>query len=211
MSVNERITVNAQSSIRIAAEKTLYFDPFRLENEPHDADVIFVTHAHFDHFSPEDVEKIAKTDTLYVFPASMKADAKKAGIPPKSAIFLNPGDKTEVCGFPVEAVPSYNTDKPMHPKKNGWLGYVVTVDGERIYVSGDMDATPEAAALDCNTALIPIGGTYTMNPKEAAALINEMKPKTVIPTHYGSVVGSPKDGKTFAALVDPAVRVEFRL
>ena len=99
----------------------------------------------------------------------------------------------------------------MHPKANGWLGYVITVENTRIYIGGDMDATPEAAAVQCDVAMIPVGGTYTMNPREAAALINEMKPGTAIPTHYGSLVGETEDGKAFAELVDSSIYVEFRL
>ena len=211
MSVADFISVNAQSSIRLGGEKVLCFDPFRLEVEPHDADVVFVTHAHFDHFSPEDIAKVVKPSTCFVLPESMKKDAKKAGLPAERCVFLKPGDKTEVASVPVEAVPSYNIGKPMHLRHFGWLGYVVTVQGDRIYVSGDMDAIPEAETLSCRVALIPIGGTYTMNPAEAAALVNRMKPEIAIPTHYGSVVGKPEDGQTFAAAVDPAVQVEFRL
>ncbi|MBQ8188003.1 MAG: MBL fold metallo-hydrolase [Clostridia bacterium] len=206
-----KITVNTHSSIRIAAEKIIYIDPFKLEVAPHDADIIFVTHAHFDHFSPEDIEKIAKPETVYVMPESMQKDAAKAGIADGNLVMLTPEQKTEICGIPVETVPSYNIGKPMHPKKNGWLGYILTVGTQRIYIGGDMDATPEAAAVQCDIAMLPIGGTYTMNAKEAAALVNEMRPKTVIPTHYGSIVGLKKDEKTFLKLVDDGIDVVIKL
>ncbi|MBQ8369447.1 MAG: MBL fold metallo-hydrolase [Clostridia bacterium] len=206
-----KITVNTHSSIRIAAEKIIYIDPFKLEGAPHDADIIFVTHAHFDHFSPEDIEKIAKPETVYVMPESMQKDAAKAGIADGNLVMLTPEQKTEICGIPVETVPSYNIGKPMHPKKNGWLGYILTVGTQRIYIGGDMDATPEAAAVQCDIAMLPIGGTYTMNAKEAAALVNEMRPKTVIPTHYGSIVGLKKDEKTFLKLVDDGIDVVIKL
>ncbi|MBQ8513348.1 MAG: MBL fold metallo-hydrolase [Clostridia bacterium] len=206
-----KITVNTHSSIRIASEKIIYIDPFKLEGAPHDADIIFVTHAHFDHFSPEDIEKIAKPETVYVMPESMQKDAAKAGIADGNLVMLTPEQKTEICGIPVETVPSYNIGKPMHPKKNGWLGYILTVGTQRIYIGGDMDATPEAAAVQCDIAMLPIGGTYTMNAKEAAALVNEMRPKTVIPTHYGSIVGLKKDEKTFLKLVDDGIDVVIKL
>ena len=99
----------------------------------------------------------------------------------------------------------------MHPKANGWLGYILTVEGQRIYIGGDMDATPEAAAVQCDIAMLPIGGTYTMNAAEAADLVNRMCPKTVIPTHYGSIVGQKEDAETFSALVDPAVQIVIKL
>lgn len=207
----ENITVNTHSSIRIAAEKNVYIDPFKLDGTPHDADIIFVTHTHFDHFSPEDITKIAKPGTVFVMPESMKADAEKAGIAGEALVTLLPEVKADICGIPVETVPSYNIGKPMHPKKNGWLGYILTVGTQRIYIGGDMDATPEAAAVKCDIAMLPIGGTYTMNAKEAAALVNEMRPGTVIPTHYGSIVGLKKDEKTFTKLVDDGIAVVIRL
>ena len=206
-----KITINTHSSIRIAAEKIIYIDPFKLECAPHDADIIFVTHAHFDHFSPEDIEKIAKPETVYVMPESMQKDAAKAGIADGNLVMLTPEQKTEICGIPVETVPSYNIGKLMHPKKNGWLGYILTVGTQRIYIGGDMDATPEASVVQCDIAMHPIGGTYTMNAKEAAALVNEMRPKTVIPTHYGSIVGLKKDEKTFSKLVDDGIDVVIKL
>ncbi|MBQ9717237.1 MAG: MBL fold metallo-hydrolase [Clostridia bacterium] len=207
----EKITINAHSSIRIAADRILCFDPFRLESAPHDADVIFITHAHFDHFSPEDIEKAAKSGTKFVIPAGMAEEIRKAGIMDEDVLPLVPGQTAEICGIPVEAVPSYNIGKPMHPKANGWLGYIVTVNGERIYVAGDTDATPEGAAVNCSIAMIPIGGTYTMNAEEAAALVNAMQPKVVIPTHYGSLVGDRKDAETFAASVDDSIEICLKL
>jgi len=209
--MTERITINTHSSIRIEAEKTVYIDPFKLENAHHDGDIVFITHSHFDHFSPEDIEKAAKDDTVFVMPEGMKEDALNAGLAEERIITLVPGQKTDVCGISVEAVPSYNIGKPMHPKKNGWLGYVITAAGTRIYIGGDMDATPEAAEVKCDVAMVPIGGTYTMNAAAAAGLINEMKPKIAIPTHYGSIVGEKSDEKTFTGLVDEGITVAIKL
>lgn len=207
----DRITINTHSSIRIAAEKTVYIDPFKLDTAPHDADIIFVTHAHFDHFSPEDIEKIAAPATVCIMPESMYEEAKKAGIADENLILFQPGMTADIYGIPVEAVPSYNIGKPMHPKKNGWLGYILTIGGQRIYIGGDMDATPEAEKVKCDIAMLPIGGTYTMNAHEAAALVNRMRPKTVIPTHYGSIVGQKEDEEIFASLVDDGIDVVIRL
>ena len=207
----DRITINTHSSIRIAAEKTVYIDPFKLDTAPHDADIIFVTHAHFDHFSPEDIEKIAAPATVCIMPESMYEEAKKAGIADENLILFQPGMTADIYGIPVEAVPSYNIGKPMHPKKNGWLGYILTIGGQRIYIGGDMDATPEAEKVKCDIAMLPIGGTYTMNAHEAAALVNRMRPKTVIPTHYGSIVGQKQDEEAFASLVADGIDVVIRL
>lgn len=205
----EKITINTHSSIRIADE--IYIDPFKIESAAHNADIILVTHSHYDHFSPEDIEKVAKSDTILVIPESMKADAPKSGIKAENIVTLTPGQCTSICGIPVEAVPSYNINKPMHPKKNGWLGYVVTVKDTRIYIGGDMDATPEGKSVKCDIAMIPIGGTYTMNAKEAAELVNAMQPKIAIPTHYGSIVGSLNDAQTFAELVNGSIKVCTKL
>ena len=207
--MTEHITVNTQSSIRIEAERIVYADPLKLEGTPGDADIILITHAHFDHFSPEDIKKAAKPGTVVVLPESMRADAAKAGI--ADTVTLAPGETREILGVMVEAVPAYNLGKPMHPKKNGWLGYIVTLGGKRIYIAGDTDATPEAGAVVCDIAMVPVGGIYTMNAKEAAALVNRMRPAIAIPTHYGSLVGTKKDGKTFAGLLDAGITAEFKL
>ena len=209
--MTEKITVNAQSSIRVDAEKVIYFDPFMVTEVTNDADIIFITHVHHDHFSPEDIAKVAKADTVFVAPESMKKEVLEAGIAPEKLITLTPNIKTEVCGIPVETVPSYNVGKKFHPKENGWIGYIVTVLGTRVYVGGDMDPTPEAKAVDCDVAMIPIGGHFTMDYAEAAAFINELKPKTVIPTHYGTGVGKPEDGKAFKSLIESGIEVVFKL
>ncbi|MCR4906692.1 MAG: family 43 glycosylhydrolase [Clostridiales bacterium] len=209
LSLADRITVNTQSSIRIEAEgRTLYFDPIEIDGTPQDADVIFVTHPHGDHFSPAAIARIRKADTVLVVPASMADKAKGAGLP---LVTVVPGGSCTAGGIPCEAVPAYNPAKRFHPRENGWVGYVVTLGGIRVYVAGDTDETDEAAAVACDLALIPVGGTYTMTPAEAASLIRRMKPAAVIPTHYGSLVGKPGDGQTFASLVGDASKVLLRL
>ena len=187
----------------------LYFDPFRITNAAQDADIILITHPHFDHFSPADIAKVMKPDTVFVAPESMAAELKEAGIP--SPVLMKPGESKTVCGISVEAVPAYNRLKPFHPKRKGWLGYVVTVGGKRIYAAGDTDATDEAANVRCDIALIPIGGTYTTNSSEAAALVNRMQPQTVIPVHYGSIVGQISNGDAFAEAVKAPVQVKLLL
>lgn len=209
--MTENITVNAQSSIRIASGKVIYFDPFKITDAANDADIIFITHEHFDHFSPDDIAKVVSDNTIFVAPESMKKTMLDSGISSDKLITLNPNVKTEVCGIPIETIPAYNPGKKFHPKDNNWLGYIVTVGGQRIYVAGDTDATPEAKSVSCDIAMIPIGGTFTMDFREAAEFINELKPKTVIPTHYGSVVGSPGDGEAFKKLVNDPTEVVFKL
>lgn len=201
------ISVNAHSSVRIAAEGTvLYVDPFSLSHAPQDADVVFLTHSHFDHFSPQDVKKVCRPDTCFVLPAQMEEAAGQATAG-HSVLTVRPNEAGTVCGVSFETVPAYNPDKPFHPKENGWVGYVLKLDGLRIYVAGDTDATDMAAAVRCDLALLPIGGKYTMDAEEAAALVNRMRPQAVIPIHYGSVAGSLADFDRFAAAVDPSILV----
>ena len=205
------ITVNAQSSIRIAAEKVIYFDPFKITDAAKDADIIFITHEHFDHFSPEDIAKVVSDNTVFAVPASMEKAALASGISKDKLVTLTPDTKTEVCGIPVETIPAYNPGKKFHPRDNNWLGYIITVDGQRVYVAGDTDVTPEAKSVSCDIAMIPIGGTFTMDFREAADFINELKLGTVIPTHYGSVVGNADDGESFKNLVGSSAEVVLKL
>ena len=206
----ENITVNTQSSIRIAGSKVLYFDPFRIEGEPHDADIIFITHAHYDHFDAESIRKVAKADTVIAAPVGMEKEIRAAA-EDLERIFLSPGESMEISGVPAQAIPAYNKLKPFHPRKNKWIGYVAMLDGVRYYVAGDTDAVKELADLYCDVALVPIGGTYTMNAKEAAALINLIRPQVAIPTHYGDIVGKPDDAGVFEDLVDAGINVERKL
>lgn len=204
------ISVNTQSSIRIAGSKILYFDPFQIGDETHDADIIFITHDHYDHLDPESVKKISSRDTIYVVPQSMAQKMRKmAGN--TETVLMAPGDQKNISGISVLAVPAYNRLKPFHPKRNGWLGYVVTLDGVSYYVAGDTDAVSELNGIVCDVALVPIGGTYTMTAKDAAKLVNGIRPSVAIPTHYGSIVGKPEDADVFRQYVDQDIKVETRL
>ena len=201
------IRVNTHSSVRVAAEgKVLYVDPFRLPAEPHDADLIFLTHDHFDHFSPQDVIKAMKPETVFVMPerTAKAAEEVTAG---HRVLTVAPGQTREAEGLRFETVAAYNPDKPFHPRENGWVGYVLTVLGRRVYVAGDTDATPEAAGVNCEIALLPIGGKYTMDPEQAADLARRMGPKVVIPIHYGSVVGTEQAYDRFLAAAGSGLRI----
>ena len=202
-----QITVNAHSSVRIETEgKVLYIDPFRLTESPRDADVIFFTHSHFDHFSPEDVAKVCKAETVFVLPETMAAEAAQT-TEGHELVAVAPAVRKSAAGVAFETVPAYNPGKPFHPREKGWVGYVLCLEGLRVYIAGDTDATEEAAAVRCDIAMLPIGGKYTMDASEAAALANRIHPQAVIPIHYGSVTGCPKDFKRFASKVDPSVVV----
>ena len=208
----ENIEVFTQNSIRIKkGNRTIYIDPFQMKEEPHDADYILITHDHYDHFSLADLGKVANNETVLIVPEKMEEKAQEASGLVKCIVTVKPGVCREVEGLEFETVPAYNTLKPFHPKSAGWVGYILQIGGKRIYISGDTDATEEAKAVQCNIALIPIGGTYTMAAKEAAELVNSIQPDVVIPTHYGSIVGKPSDGEKFAEYVKGRTRVEFKI
>ncbi|SEQ32892.1 L-ascorbate metabolism protein UlaG, beta-lactamase superfamily [Lachnospiraceae bacterium NE2001] len=205
------ITVNAQNSVRIdAGEKIIYVDPFQIEKKTSDADYIFITHDHYDHFSIDDIFKIVKADTIFVVPQSME---KKVGkkLSTDKVYPVEPGKTYEVEGIAFETVAMYNKLKPFHLKNAGWCGYILDIAGKRVYIAGDIDEIDEAKNAKCDVAMIPIGGFYTMDYKDAAQLINAMKPEVAIPTHYGTAVGKPSDGEDFAELVDDSIQVELKL
>ncbi len=169
--------------------KSIVIDPFKIkECEP--ADVILISHEHYDHCSPGDVKKVQKDSTVIV--TEPNSAAKLTG----NIEVVEPGDQVTAAGVPVEAVPAYNTNKSFHPKGNNWLGFVVTVDGVRIYHAGDTDLIPEMGFLQVDIALLPVSGTYVMTAEEAVGAAKRIKPKIVIPMHYGAgVVGSLDDAK----------------
>ena len=210
--MTENITVYTQSSIRILTSAgPVYFDPFQMKEAPRDAAFVLITHDHYDHFSPEDLEKVIGESTILIVPEKMEDKAIAADLPVAQIETVVPGEAYEIGGLAFETVPAYNKIKPFHPKSAGWVGYILEEADKRIYIAGDTDMTKENAAVSCDIALIPIGGTYTMDAKKAAELINTIRPAVVIPTHYGSIVGKKEDGDTFARLIKPPVRVELRL
>jgi len=198
------IEINCHSSIKISEGKTIYIDPFKIEKEMHDADIIFITHDHYDHYSPEDVEKVASNSTIIVAPKTVKALSKM-----RNVILVEPNNKYEVEGIKFETIPAYNVNKAFHPQENEWVGYVIEMKGTRYYIAGDTDITTENKQVKCDIALIPVGATYTMNFKEAAELANTIQPKIAIPTHYGSIVGEKEDGEKFKEFLSPDIECKI--
>lgn len=212
----EEVSVLTHSSIRISGRLTLYFDPYQIRDENHDADIILITHDHFDHFSPEDIRKIIKEDTVLVLPECMhnlNMREPDKGVPGDSVEYkyVAPEGVVEVKGLIIKAVPAYNRMKPFHPKSKKYVGYLVKMDEVTYYVAGDTDCTPENQAVKCDVALVPVGGKFTMNYKEAASLVNSIRPRLAIPTHYGSVAGGSDDGRKFAALVDSQIECRIMI
>lgn len=204
------LTVNCQSSIKITGEKIIYFDPLKVE-ESHDADLILITHSHWDHFSKEDILKIKKESTKIIAPKDSKEEILTLGYTESNIYIVEPDEEFSLHGILIKTVPAYNKTKTFHPKENKWLGYVVKIEDTIYYVMGDTDALEENKNITCDVLCIPIGGTYTMNATEAAEFTNILNPKKVIPIHYGLVVGTEYDLDTFKQLLNKKIEVEEKI
>lgn len=210
--MQNKIKINTHSSIRINdGGKVFYFDPFKLEGRYSDADYIFITHDHYDHLDPKSITNIRKDDTKFVCPKSIaRTLTSDCSIKdPAKVIEVDTKDKRELeDGITIETIPAYNVNKNFHQKKFSWVGYILEVNGTRYYIAGDTDITEENKKVKCDIALVPIGGTYTMTVEKATELINTIKPKIAIPTHYGSIVGEESLGKKFVELVDTSIEAK---
>ena len=193
----ENIEVLIHSSIRIKGEKIIYIDPFKINKQYNDADFVFITHDHYDHYSEEDIAKVRKNNTVFIVPCSIERKLLKLGIMQHNVIPIIPNKVYTEYGLEFKTIPAYNLNKPFHPKENGWVGYIIKLNNTRYYIAGDTDITPENKQVKCDIAFVPVGGTYTMNAKEAAILVNEIKPKIAIPIHYGDIVGKESDADEF--------------
>lgn len=207
----DNITINTQSSIRIEGSKTIYIDPYKRTEAPHDADLILITHAHYDHFDEPSLRNVCGEKTFIICPDSMNVEVEHLDLKEKGRFAVGPDTVTKnmegLEGITIEAVPAYNLNKNFHPKANGWVGYVIKMDGITYYAAGDTDALPELEGVKCDIAFVPVGGTYTMTAKEAAGLINKIKPEIAVPIHYGTIVGTAADADTFKAAVNSGIKV----
>ena len=200
------IEVLYHSSIRINKEKTIYIDPFKIDRNYNDADIIFITHDHYDHYSEEDIDKVINENTVIVIPEELLTKVLKKGINKNAIITVKPNQKYMVQGIKFETVPAYNTNKTFHPKENGWVGYVIEINEIKYYIAGDTDITEENKKVKCDVAFVPVGGTYTMDFKKAAQLVNQIQPKVAVPIHYGSVVGTKQDAEEFIKLLHTNIK-----
>lgn len=203
------IYINCHSSIKFSDKKIIYFDPYRIEDKINDADIIFITHDHYDHFDEESINKIVNDNTIIVVPKSIVSKCLNMGINKDNIVSVLPNNTYNINGIIVETIPSYNIGKKFHPKENNWCGYLITLNNIKYYIAGDTDITNENKKVKCDVALVPIGGTYTMDYIEAAELINIIKPKVVIPTHYACIVGSIEDGYKFKDLLSDDIVCEL--
>jgi len=188
------------ASLKISGEKVVYVDPWKIERGE-TADIVLVTHPHHDHCSPQDIEKIRAENTVTV--ATPDAADKLNG----EVRTIAPGRELEIGGVEIEAVPAYNIGKAFHPRENNWVGYVLGMGGESIYIAGDTDHIPEMEELSVDVAILPVGGTYTMTAEEAARAANAIGAQLTIPVHFGDIVGSRRDANRFAKLCDGEVLI----
>lgn len=186
----ENIKVFKQNSIKI---NNIYFDPYGIDNNYNDAQYIFITHNHYDHYSKEDIDKVINDNTIFIIPDSMKKDYDY----PNDVIFVQVNSNYILEDISFKTVPMYNLNKPYHKKEANWCGYLINYDGNKYYIMGDTDNLHEMKGIKCDVLFIPIGGTYTMDLDMAITCLDNIKYDIVIPVHYGSIVGDISLGNTF--------------
>ena len=194
------IKINAQSSIRLSnKEIVIYIDPYLIEKNVNDADYIFITHDHYDHLSIEDINKVIKESTIIIVSESCSKSLEEFN---NQIVKVKPNNKYLVGNLNFQTVASYNTNKLYHPEKNEWVGYLIDFNNKKYFITGDTDINKENKQIKCDVLLLPVGGVYTMDYKEAATLTNLIKPKLAIPTHYQTVVGTKIDAINYTNLLD---------
>jgi L-ascorbate metabolism protein UlaG (beta-lactamase superfamily) len=187
------------ASFKIRQDVIIYIDPWKISNTEV-ADIILITHSHFDHFSPKDIRKVQDNNTVIIAPGD-------CAIEQGETISLKHGDSISVKGVNVEAVPAYNIHKDFHPRDKQWVGYNIDIAGVKVYHAGDTDFIPEMERLHTHIALLPVGGTYTMDIDDAIKAAQSIKPDIVIPMHYGDIVGTKEAGNIFAQSYPGKTRV----
>ena len=196
----ENIQLVAHSAIGIInkSRKIIYFDPFKLENKFNkDADYIFITHPHYDHFSPEDILEIKNDNTIIIVPFELLERCLELGFNKNKIFTIEVNNNYQLDKLSFKTVPAYNLNKEFHKKDFGWVGYVINIDDTIFYIAGDTDNITEIQNINCDMAFVPVGGTYTMTYREAADLVKVIKPKVAIPIHYKTIVGTYEDAINF--------------
>lgn len=186
------ITWYGHATIQLSGEKIVYIDPYEMGQGSYEpADIVLITHDHYDHCSLSDIAKVSKASTVIIAPKNCKGKLKG------NVRIIAAGEMLTEQGVQIEAVSAYNVGKTFHPKSAGGVGYIITLRGKRIYQAGDTDFIPEMKAIKADVVILPVGGTYTMTAGEAAKAANTIQPELAIPMHYGTIVGSVTDAETF--------------
>lgn len=195
-----------QSSIKI---DNIYFDPYMIDESLNDSKYIFITHSHYDHFSMEDINWVVNDETKFICPKDVSDSLIQSGIDENKILTVKPGKNYEIDDLKFSTTFAYNINKDYHPKNNNWVGYLIDLNDTLYYIAGDTDDVIENNNIKCDIAFIPIGGKYTMNYKEAAIFVNKIKPKKVVPIHYGIIVGDVSLNEEFKNLVNNDIEVEI--
>jgi L-ascorbate metabolism protein UlaG (beta-lactamase superfamily) len=202
--LNLDFTRIAHDTFRIKGSQVIYIDPYKVTKHD-EANIVLISHEHFDHLSIDDLNKVIMPGTTIV--ASPLCKDGLQGVKVKEIRFLDPGGKYTVGKVEVEGVPAYNLNKfrepgkVFHPKGEKRLGFIIKMDGTSVYFAGDTDCIPEMKSIRCDIALLPVSGTYVMTAEEAAEAAKIISPKIAVPMHYGAIVGSDADAKKFKSLV----------
>lgn len=190
----EKLEWLGHATFRITGKKVIYIDPWKVESDQK-ADIILVSHSHFDHYSQEDIKKISRSSTVIVTVPELQNNVLH------NSVILLPGQSAEIDGVKITATPAYNQNKDYHQKSKEWLGFVIEIEGEKLYYAGDTDIIPEMDELKgISVALLPVSGTYTMTASEAAEAATRIAPEVAVPYHYGDIVGSKSDAIKFKRL-----------
>jgi L-ascorbate metabolism protein UlaG (beta-lactamase superfamily) len=202
--MNLDITRIAHDTFRIAGSKLIYIDPFKVTKND-EADVVLISHEHFDHLSLEDLQKVIFPGTTIVASPLCRDGLKSVKV--KAIHYLDPGGKHLVGKVEIDGLPAYNINKfrepgkAFHPKGEKRLGFLIKMDGTTIYHAGDTDLIPEMKSIRCDIALLPVSGTYVMTAEEAAEAAATVNPKIAVPMHYGAIAGTDADAEKFKSLV----------
>lgn len=206
----ENITCLGHSSIKIINnDQIIYIDPYKINNYYADADIIFITHNHYDHYSKEDIIKIKQDSTKIIITKDLLQETLDLGFIESNIIIVEPSKTYKIENLMFQTIPAYNVNKIFHPKENNWVGYIIEINKIKYYIAGDTDITEESQKVICDVAFLPIGGTYTMTKEEAATLANHIKPKVVVPIHYGIIVGTKQDAIEFKNLLNSSIKCEI--
>ncbi|OLE01441.1 MAG: Zn-dependent hydrolase [Cyanobacteria bacterium 13_1_40CM_2_61_4] len=206
-----KISWLGHDSFRIRNGKTVIIDPFKIRPIPEKADILLITHEHYDHLSIDDIKKVVNENTTIVTIPAVKKELFSLKV--KEVKAVKPGDRLKLGDVSIEVVPAYNLNKfrepgkVFHPKEDGKVGYIVGINGVRVYHAGDTDAIPEMKGLKPDVALLPVSGTYVMTADEAAQAAKVVEPKVAIPMHYGVIVGTEQDAQKFKQLATVEVQI----
>lgn len=196
-----KIEVLEHASVKLSSDKIIYFDPYDIKEEYHDADYIFITHDHYDHYDEESIYKIRKDSTKIIVPTCLKEK--------ENYLVVEPNKKYQIDNLNFETVPAYNINKDFHKKEKQYVGYNLNLEDKYFYIMGDTDRTPESDNVKADICFVPIGGKYTMDINEAICYINNLKPTKAIPIHYGKIIGDKSLGEEFKNNINKEIEVEI--